>query len=297
MDTAQSQFTRLQRIKDTANFNVDDLHHYNLLLLIGNGDFQLCVTDPRNNRCLLVEDFQLAEAPMTDHDRLEALKVLFDGHHILTAGFWNHVKLAFKHQKFTLVPSALFIKEELAAYLALNCEPDLDAEYLHYYKHSQSDAVNVFTANQAIINWLTSIYSASKLQLLHQGSSFIEGVLQNDDHQPFRTMFLLVEANTLHVLVSQDKKLEFYNRFSIKKHDDYLKYISMVMKNLKLKADQTKVLIWGKLQNDATLFKELHQHIQHLSFGNKPAYLQFNYMFDDVPEQYYFDLFSMHLCD
>jgi len=297
LDTTQSQFTRLQRIKDTANFNVDDLHHFNLLLQIGSNDFQLCVTDPRANRCLLIEDFKLADAELGDNDRLEALQVLFDGHHILKAGFWNNVKLAFKHQKFTLVPSALFAKDELAAYLALNCEPDLSQEYLHYYKHSRSQAVNVFSANKAIVDWLASIYSASKLQLLHQGSAFIEGVMQNDDHSHYRTMYLMVEAGALHVLVSQDKKLEFYNRFSIKKYEDYQKYTVMVMKNLQLNPEQTKVLVWGKLQNDSDLFGDLRQIIAQISFGNKPTYLQYNYMFDEVPDQYYFDLFGMHLCD
>ncbi|NJM93558.1 MAG: DUF3822 family protein [Cytophagales bacterium] len=106
MEKVASRYKLYKRCKD-ANFNVDELEHYALSLQIGYRDFQLAVTDSRNGRVLLLEDFLLREVQQTE-EKTDILREIFDNHHLLKAGFWNSATLALKSNKFSLVPSELF---------------------------------------------------------------------------------------------------------------------------------------------------------------------------------------------
>ena len=118
---------------------------------------------------------------------------LFESHHFLTAGFWNSVKLSVKSHKFTLVPSGHFAKEAASDYLVINSELRPEVEDVLYYKHNQTDAVNIFAADQKLISWIKSLYPALKVGVVHQGSALIEGIMKYDDHSSEKTMFCSVD--------------------------------------------------------------------------------------------------------
>ena len=256
----------------------------------------MCVTDPRRNRCLLIEDFKFELDPNGRHIT-EILNSIFDNHHLLMAGFWNNIKLSVKNKKFTLISAPLFSKDSLYDYLTLSCPINQDQENLYYYKHHNTDAVNVFAADKELLDWLGSIYKKLNIQVIHQGSAIIEGVLKNDDHSHEKSMFIFVDRGMLHIMVAQNKKLLYYNQFAAKSTNEALRYIFLVMKALRLSQQSSKVLLWGNISGKSALFKALYKYIRNISFGNKPKYLSFNYMFDELYDHQYFDLYSMYLCD
>lgn len=285
----------MKRVKDNAHFNVDNLHHYNLYIQVGSCDFQLAVVDPRDSRCLLIEDFRHTLSFGNDH--LFVLDRIFDGHHLLKAGFWNHIRVSVKNRRFSLVPTSLFLKDHLAEYLVTNAPRNAVKETYHYYKQEQFKAANVFGVDNYLTEFIGSIYQNRQVHYLHQGSSFLEGILKSKDHTAAKGMYLLFDENTLHVAVCQNKQLEYYNQFPIRKEEEYIRYIVMVMRKLNMSQDKSKVLVWGDFQADSSTFKNLYKYLRHVSFGGKPDYLEYNFMFDEVADHQYFDLLSLHLCD
>jgi hypothetical protein len=288
-------FHLINRIKDTT-FSIDDLTHYNLSLLVGRNDFQFCVIDTRENKCLLLEDYEL-EGIYSTNVLINTLYKLFEGHHLLMAGYWKSVKLAMKNQKFTMIPSHLFSSEHLRDYLKLSTEVDSELDDFYYYQHIQSEVVCVFAAERKIIEKVRSIYPTLTVQVVHHGSAFIEGIQSHRDFTYYKDLYVNIGRNNFSLVVTEDNKILLYNRFPYQGSEDIVKYTMLTMQEMGMGQQDTKTTVWGNISSDSIHFKELYRYIKNISFGGRPSYLNFAYMFDEVPDHQYFDLYSIYVCE
>ncbi len=285
----------VKKIKD-EKFDVMDLHHYNLSFQIGTRDFQLLVTDSRTNNALLLEDYILSNVA-SYHELTNVLEELFDNHHLLKAGFWKNIRIGFKNNKFSLVPASLFSKDGVYDYLKINADIDPGRDKILYYKHTQHDAVNVFSVNKIIYEWVVNNYQKIELEWIHQSSSIIEGVLSQEKKYQENNIFLYIDRFKLHIITTRNRKLEYYNQFVIKQFSDYIKYIMTVMKGLGHNQSNTPVVLWGYIGKQSPHYLEFLKYIKNLSFGVRPDFLKFGYFFDEVQDHQFFDLYGLQVCD
>lgn len=295
MKTAAVSFKLVKKIKDDK-FDVEDLHYYSLSIQIGIRDLQLLVTDLRVNKVLLLEDFIITSVS-SYKELTENLDELFDNHHLLQVGFWKKVKISFKNNKFSLVPSALFSKDALFDYLKVNATINPEKDELMYYKHLQCDAVNVFSVNKVLFNWVKEIYKHRKIEYVHQSSNIIEGILSQVKHYQDNNIFLYIDRFKLHILATKKGKLQYYNQFVIKQFADYIKYLMTAMKGLDHDQINTNVVLWGYIGKKSPHFLEFSKYIKNLSFGYRPDFLNFGYFFDEVQDHHFFDLYGLQICD
>ena len=294
MKTAKKNYKLFKKIKEDK-FEVDQLHNYDLNLLLGNRDFQVAVVDNRNNRCLVVEDFIISS--VDSYSRLvEVFEDIFDEHHLLKAGFWSSVKVGIKGNKFALVPESLFNADSMFDYLKFNCKVNKEYDQLMYFKHSKSEAVNTFAVDARLYDWLDSLYPEKQVSYFHQSSALIEGVLEQLENYPSDSIFVYVDRFKLHIITSKNNKLEYYNQFYIKQFSDYIKYIMTVMKGLNRNQLNTNVVLWGYLGRQSKHYNEFAKYIKNISFGERPKFLEFGYPFDELQDHHYFDLYNVHLC-
>lgn len=293
--TATVSYKLVKKIKDDK-FEVDDLHHYSLIIQVGVRDLQICIVDTRDNRCLFIEDYILAS--VKSYVQLtEVLESIFDEHQLLKAGFWKNIKVSFKNNKFSLVPAPLFTKTSILDYLKLNVKIEPEKEELLYYKQIKTDAVNAFAVNKILYNWLIETYPNVKIGFVPQSSGLIEGVLSQTKHHKPESLFLYVDRFKLHIVTTRDGKLEYYNQFVIKQFSDYIKYIMTVLQGLGHNQKSTPVILWGYVGKQSPHFHEFAKYIKNLSFGDRPDFLNYGYFFDEAQDHHFFDLYSIYLCD
>ncbi len=245
---------------------------------------------------MLVEDYRLHNIT-TINNRLEALRQITEKHPVLGSNLWDSIKISFKSHKFSLVPAAYFLPEASSDYLALNAEIKTKVEEVYYYKHIASSAVNIFACDKKIISWAKSQYQQKSVQVVHQGSALIEGILKYDDHSHEKTMFCFVDQGILHVAVSQKQQLQYYNQFAVRKSEDFLKYVMMVFKEIKMSPKTSNLIIWGAIKNGAPHVDLLKKYIRNISLGSKPNFLKFGTEFEEVEDHRYFDIYSIFLCE
>jgi hypothetical protein len=293
LETVAKAYKLLKKIKD-EKFDVDQLHHYNLNLLIGNRDFQVLIIDPRENRVLLMEDYIISN--VSSYSRLvEVFEEIFDNHHLLKAGFWGRVSVGIKGNKFALVPAALFDQELLFDYLKFNAKVSREYDKLLYYDHRVPEAVNSFAIDKRLYTWLASLYPNKEITYYHQSSSIIEGTLQQLGNYPEDSIYVYIDRFKLHITTSKKGKLEYYNQFFIKQFSDYIKFIMTVMKGLERDQHKTNVILWGYLGSKSKHFNEFGKYIKNIELGKRPSHLKFGYLFDDIQEHQYFDLYGTTL--
>jgi Protein of unknown function (DUF3822) len=290
--TAQG-FKLIKKIKDDR-FDEEKLHHYELLIQLGIRDLQIAIIDTQDSRLLFFEDYVLGD--LNSHDEvLDLFKVLFESHTVLQAGFWKEVRISIKNTKFAQVPATLFLEEAAVEYLQLNAQIDLSKEDVLSCRNNLIDAVTVFAIQKELHDWFKLIYANTTLSIVHQSAALIEGVLQYAKREEKMPLYIYVDRFKLHIMAVSKGKLIYYNQFLIKQFSDYVKYIMLVMKGLSLDQNTGEVVLWGYIGKNSPHYQEFIKYIRNVSFGGRPTYIKFGYLFDEVQEHHFFDLYSLHL--
>jgi hypothetical protein len=283
----------IKKIKDDR-FDEDKIHQYHLFLNIGTRDLQLAVIDSEENRILLLEDYVFPSLG-SHSDLMQILDQLFDAHAFLKAAFWKQIKVCIKSNKFVQVPEALFLEEAKYEYLKYNAHINTDEEEVLHVSNPRSQATTVFAIQRDLKNWFHKLYPNNNPLFMHQSSSLIEGVMHYLEKEKESQLYIYVDRFRLHIVSGKKGKLLYYNQFIIKQFSDYVKYIMLVLKSLNLDQRTSQVMLWGYIGKNSPHYHEFYKYINNVVFGNRPNHVNFGYMFDEVQDHHFFDLYSMHL--
>lgn len=286
---SQKTFRLLKKIKD-PKFEIDRLEFYSLSLFIGLKDFQILIADSETKQVVLLEDY-VFDTQLNDFEKSQVIKFIFDDHHLLLANFWKAIDVVIKNRNFSFVPENLYIENKISSYLKMHTsfDPQLDEIMLTY--HKKLDFVNVFTVPRSLVSLTSNVYPGRKVRFVHQSSTLINGVITKNEIGK-KDVVIYIDRFGLHILVAEDKKLIFYNQYIIKKFEDYFKFIKMVANELHFDLYEDTITLYGYLGKNTPHFNELKKTMTQLTLGTRPKNFNFSYVFDEIMEHQYFDLFS-----
>ncbi len=288
-------YNLVRQVKD-KEFSIDEITHYDLLLLVGEGVFQLCVVDARESACMIVEEYALPKEFLPEQVD-QAIVQLFEAHTFLMAGYWRSVKLSIRNGIFTLVPSPFFSTNKLIHYLTLSVGVERVQDGHYYYEHTQSQVVMVFAAQKKLVERIRSFYPSLTVPVVHHGSALIEGIQSNRDFTFYQDMYLHIGQGKLSVVVTKDNNLVLYNQFSYAYTDDLVKYTRGVMRELEMDPNESRVTLWGNMSTQSAHFPTLYRYVRNIAYGSRPSFLTFSNAFDELPDHQHFDLYSLHRCE
>ncbi|HEY0771574.1 MAG TPA: DUF3822 family protein [Sphingobacteriaceae bacterium] len=292
MQTAALNYKLIKKIKD-ERFDEDLIHQYQLLINIGFRDLQIGVVDDQENRMLLLEDYVFPSQASPD-ELLQILDQLFDAHAFLRAAFWKGIKVSIKNNKYVQVPEALFLEEAKSEYLRFNAYVE-DDEEVESILNPKTKAVTVFAMSSALKKWLQGLYPNAKLVLMHQSAVLIETLTNYSTYKKDNSLYIYVDRFKLHIMSCRNGSLLYYNQFAIKQFSDYIRYIMLVLKSLNLSQQNSQVVLWGYIGKNSPHYNEFYKYINNVVFGHRPKFLTFGYMFDEVQDHHFFDLYGMQL--
>ncbi len=274
-------------------FEAENLAQYRLFLLAGPIRLHFCVIDSETNRCLALESFT-TNVEVSSVLFTEKLSQIVENHPYLPARFWKSIHVCIANDKFTLIPLSLFREENSINYLQLNCEVESEINYVTNYLHKQSGIANIFAFGIRYYDWTKSFYPGRNVQFMHHTSPLIEAALrQNSQYKT--SMTVCVGYEYMSILVKDGEGLKFCNKFFFKTDEDFLYYFFLVADEVGLHHN-TPISIYGEINPKSSNFILLKKYFPNVHFGQRPSTLQFGYVFDEIPEHSYFDLFSMCYC-
>lgn len=290
MQATVTSYKLIKRVKDES-FDLEQLQQYTLLINSGVRDFQVSVWDATTGKVLFFEDYVLGETH--DHtEHLEAVKALFDSHELLQAGFWKEVIIGIKNTKFVQVPAALFAEASVADYLKFNAKIEADELVLHS-RSSATDAITVFAIHQGLHSLLMAQYKNIPVKFVHQSHAIISGCLSYAKTDA--PLYIYVDRFKLHILCLRNGRLAYYNQFVIKQFSDYVKYIMLVMKSMNMDQETSQVVLWGYIGKNSPHYQEFVKYVRNVSFGGRLSNLKFGFLFDEIQDHHFFDLFALSL--
>jgi hypothetical protein len=69
----------------------------------------------------------------------------------------------------------------------------------------------------------------------------------------------------------------------------------LVMKSLRMDQHSSQVVLWGYIGKNSPHYQEFYKYISTVTFGDRPSYLNFSYVYDEVQEHQFFDAYSIYL--
>jgi hypothetical protein len=292
LQTATHHYKLIKKIRD-ERFDEELIHQYSLLIHIGSRDLQIGVIDAEHERMLLMEDY-VFPALVSHEELVGILEQLFEAHPFLHAAFWKDIKISIKNNKFVQVPEALFLEEAKEEYLRFNAYIDTNEEVLHV-TNPRTKAVTVFAFPKNLKAWFDKLYPGKPVAFLHQSAVLIEAVTHFAQNRKENPLYIYVDRFKLHILSCRQGSLLFYNQFAIKQFSDYIRYIMLVMRSLNLNQSTSQVMLWGYIGKNSPHYHEFYKYINNVVFGHRPKYLHFGYMFDELQDHHFIDLYGMHL--
>ncbi len=293
-DKVGKNYHPLLSIKD-PHFDATNLSQYHLSIYISDTSFRISCFNPVTKRCLLLESYVLAYGQ--GQQRVLSMEQLCQDHQILALGDWSAVTLYVGTQQYTLVPNQFFRERKLAAYLDFSCPSA--PHMVRYFIHTSLDLSLVFAVDPLLASWVQHTYQHPQLHIIHQASSLIEGTLQhmqNSKPSLLPNLLVFVETNYLHVIIVQNSKLLYYNRFRYTSSNEFLNYILVVMHTLGLDPGLQKVYLGGNISKNSTAYQEVRRYIGKLFFIQRPSYSIFGSVFDRRTLTTHWDLLNTYLC-
>jgi hypothetical protein len=293
LQTAALNYKLIKKIKD-ERFDEDNIHQYHLLIHIGTRDLQVAVIHDVEPRVLLLEDYVFPSLA-SQQELMQILEHLFDSHPFLRAAFWKQIRVSIKSNKFVQVPEVLFVEDAKYEYLKYNANVNPDEEEILHVRNPRSQAITIFAVSKDLRQWLSALYPNNPPVYIHQSAALVEGITNFVQKRKDSYLYIYIDRFKLHIVSCDQGKLLYYNQFIIKQFSDYIKYIMLVMKSLNLDQRTSQVMMWGYIGKNSQHYQEFYKYINNVTFGPRPSYLKFGFIFDELQDHHFFDLYSMYL--
>jgi hypothetical protein len=130
----------------------------------------------------------------------------------------------------------------------------------------------------------------------HQSTVFIESVMQHYKLNEETTIYISVQNAYFQLVVLEGRKLKFFNGYDYRSGEDIIYYILFACEQLDLNPDQIPIVIAGEIEINSEAYKFIHRYIRNISFTNRnPSYV-YSFVFDEIPNHYFYQLLNLHLC-
>ncbi len=254
--------------------------------------FSFCIYDNQREKymALAAWDFQ-------DVNNTMALNLLLQD--FLSGNEWvkhpfEKTSILFETRQCTLVPNPLFNQNNLDQYLRFNHYVD----HFHLINHdylSLLDAENIWAIPENISEKLKGYFPDAGLH--HHSSSLIETLmLQNKNRGSEESVFVNVRKKRFDVIVLKGNNLILYNAFSYQTKNDFAYFLVYVLEFLGLNPEKVEVTLLGEIMKHSPIYEIAYKYVRNIRFGKRNSDYNFSYVFDEIPEHFFFNLIHLQQC-
>lgn len=257
-----SQFVPHISLFDDLISSKENLRNCYLCVEIGVSGFSFIIYHKQKNSILGLENFSFGKAS-NESEVLPILEQLFSESEWLNKSFYQ-VVIVFNNPSSTLVPIALFNEKDKQLYLEFNQTiSEIDSITHDLLRNTQ--AANVYAIPGILASFFDKKWPEAKK--IHFSSCVIETLSNHfKNRTDDKTLYLNVGDESFDLVYFKESKLFFYNQFRYKSKEDFAYFLLLVMEQLKLSPEETKLELTGKISEDSENYNILHQYVRHHRF-------------------------------
>ncbi len=171
---------------------------------------------------------------------------------------WKSIKISIANTKFSLIPEEFFNSKKLNLYLNKTSSYSTKSDIINFCFHKNLKLYNIYAVEKKLLSWCKK--SFKNMSLFHESSALINGFYKINESKG-TVFYIYFDLQVFHILIFKNKKLLYYNFFLIEKNK-FLKYIFLVINELKIDRNNIKLVISGKdLKNFNSKLKEYFKSV------------------------------------
>lgn len=275
-----------------SDFSRKKSSHYELSILQRVDSFVFMATD-KQQRVLLLRECRLENSLDASAARVEELRNYVARDNLLRQPF-RHVRVGLVTEKHTLIPNRLFNPQEKTTYLEQITE--LPAGWL--VKSDDIDglaAQNVYAYPGDILNFLHKQWPGSRL--FHSASSFLLTHRSPPSLLEGQQVFAHVWPQQIQLLYYEDSDLQFVNMFPYYSAKDFTYYLMLVFDQFALDPKSIPVRLSGQISSDSEIYRMITRYVQKVNILPPPAFVHLGKALQAKSPSFYYDLFTLLLCN
>jgi len=267
--------------------------NYKLSIQLSSDGFSFALFNTLSSKFLSLEAVEVRH-PDNPKEFVRVFKNFAHKHPWLNSEF-DQVNVYYETSKSTLVPSPLYNPEDQETLAKFNFEVPENME-VRNDRLTNTDAQLLYAIPKDLPELLNDLFPQHVLRC--HASILIEILLILNKNQPaFKRMFVNVRNAQLDVVIVEGKQLLFYNTFPYQSKQDFIYYIIFVIEQLNLNPEEIELKLSGKIDKESTLFDMAWKYIRNIQFQELSSAYRYSYLFNDIPQHYYFTLLNSGLCE
>ena len=255
METGQKTIQKKTRIDKASNIK--------LSIHISLNGLSFCIIDLFSNQVSFLRTYSLSKNT-TPKELLKVLKKGFKDNAELKNNF-SSVKAIHYNSLSTLVPGALFDKNNALSYLKFNSKI-LQNDYVAYDKIFNNECVNVYIPYVNINNYIFKIFDVFVYN--HYSSIILEKVKLIEKNATTPSLYLNINDNHMELIYFVENKLVFYNRFDFNSTEDLIYFLLFTLDQLKLNPEEISLVITGNISENDDNHKIIFKYVRNVSIYN-----------------------------
>jgi hypothetical protein len=186
---------------------------------------------------------------------------------------FGRVTIVHDNELATLVPKPLFDEINLVDYLKFNTKI-LKTDFITYDALTTEDIMVVYVPLVNINNFIFERFGSFEYK--HSATILLNRVLTLEKNSNSLKMYLNIEAFHFEIIIVENNKLRFYNRFEYNTKEDFIYYLLFTAEQLQLNPEEFPAILMGTVDEKDDLFKIAYKYVRHVSVLPKEAMLYNN---------------------
>ncbi len=207
---------------------------------------------------------------------------------------FGKIKIGISNNRSTLVPNSLFDNNNVADLLKFNHSIASNEKVLTDDIPSIGSK-NVWSIDGEIIDLLTTQFSSPLI--CHSSTPLVESLINENKAQHEAKLFVNVHLNIIELVYIDKGKLLLYNSSSFTTQEDFIYHILFTCEQLDIKPDTIKLILLGEIEKTSPIFEIIYKYIRNVSFGKRPMAYLYSSTFAKAPEHFYYNSFSLNVCE
>jgi Protein of unknown function (DUF3822) len=268
--------------------DIDRLDQYSLSFFIGAKSIQLTVFDEKKRRLLLYEHHD-----STNQSVIDVLQEIHKEHILISAGFWQSVRVNIDSQQFSIVPSDLFSFEHQFDYIKLNSPTNPNKDAYRSVTYDPFGIAFVFVIKKDIVKWFSDKYFNTDVRHSHIGLNFLSMVYKQLDKKNDTGIFINLSQIEMQIAGISNGKLEIYNQLTIGNPEQLMKFVLLTIKQFTALGQSTKITLWAEKYRMIEYKAVFSKYFKNLKIGDRPK-IKLSTQFSELKSYEIADVLSVH---
>ena len=272
-------------------FDQQYTQHSTLCLLLRSNRLSYAVFDEDRQRFTMQQSryFIAAEQRGALLDEIKSAIAAEDALHLP----YRSVKIGLGQSASVLVPAEFWVEEEAGAHLSLQVETDPD-DLILADQISDLQTVVEYPLDLKLLEYLQGAFPEASV--FHADTALLTGLQAPASAGGRDVVFMHIHQEAFLFVWYQNGQLQFFNRFEFRSREDFIYYVLLVAEELGLDRESARFVFLGEAVEGSAIHQIAQDYLRHVSFGERPANLQYARSIREQPGQFNFNLFALQLC-